>query len=134
MHQKTIIEKNYSFLQSTIQNNVLKCTGWLHPPNCNNFYKVLIEYVVGKEPKTTILSPDITPSRHIHMYRDHSLCLSFPPDLKWTEKSNVAELTIPWLAEWIIYYEIYLLNGNVWEGPQSPTHLTESTKNINRDI
>lgn len=94
----------------------------------------MIEYVLGHEPKTTILCPDIQPNKHIHMYKDHSLCLSYPSDLKWTENSNVGDLTIPWLAEWIIFYEIYLLNGGIWEGPQSPAHLTEATKNVNIDL
>lgn len=132
-YQQSLIEKNYSFLKCKIEQNVLKCTGWITPPGASNAYKVLIEYVVGNEPKTTILYPEIKPSVKIHMYRDHSLCLSFPSDLKWTESSKVAELTIPWLAEWLVYYELYLVNGNVWEGPESPVHLTEATLNVNVD-
>lgn len=132
-YQKQLVEKNFSFLSCKIVKNVLHCTGWLQPPNCNNQYKVLIEYVLGYEPKTTVLLPDIEPSKHIHMYKDKSLCLSFPPDLKWTEQSRVADLTVPWLAEWIVFYELYLVNGNVWEGPQSPVHLTDATININED-
>ncbi|WP_157280327.1 hypothetical protein [Pedobacter borealis] len=127
------MENKFSFMKCSIVNNVLKCVGWMSPPDCANRYKVLIEYVLGKEPKTTILYPKIEPSKHIHMYKDHSLCLSYPFDLKWTENSTVADLTPPWLAEWIIYYEIYMLNGNIWEGPESPAHLTEATKNINVD-
>lgn len=68
------------------------------------------------------------------MYKDRSICLSYPPDIIWHERSRVAELTVPWLAEWLVYYEIYLLNGNIWEGPQSPSHLTEETMNVNADI
>jgi hypothetical protein len=133
-YQKYLVETHYSFLNCVINKNVLKCTGWIQPPDCTNRYKVLIEYVLGHEPKTSILFPEVEPSKHIHMYKDRSLCLSYPPDLKWTEKSRMAELTIPWLAEWIVYYEIYLINGNIWEGPQSPAHFNENTKNINQDI
>ncbi|SHL97186.1 nucleotidyltransferase [Mucilaginibacter sp. OK098] len=132
-YQQTLIEKNFSFLKCKIENKVLKCTGWITPPGALNAYKLMIEYVVGKEPKTTIIHPEIQPSHKIHMYRDHSLCLSFPPDMKWTEASRVAELTIPWLAEWLVYYELYQVNGGIWEGPQSPAHLTEATVNVNVD-
>lgn len=132
-YQQALIEKNYSFLKCRIENKVLKCIGWITPPGASTSYKVLIEYVVGKEPKTTILHPEIQHSHKIHMYRDHSLCLSFPPDMKWTDSSRIAELTIPWIAEWLVYYELYLVNGGVWEGPQSPAHLTEATVNVNVD-
>jgi hypothetical protein len=132
-YQQTLIEKNFSFLKCRIENKVLKCTGWITPPGGTRAYKILIEYVVGKEPKTTVLHPEIEASHKIHMYKDHSLCLSFPPDLKWTESSRVAELTIPWVAEWLVYYELYLVNDSVWEGPQSPVHLTNTTINVNVD-
>ncbi len=91
-----------------------------------------MEYVVGNEPKTTILTPTIYPSKHIHMYRDHSICLHYPPDMRRNEKIKVFEYTIPWISEWIIYYEIYKMT-NVWEGRESPFHIRESDKNINID-
>ena len=132
-YQKTLIEQHYSFLKCRIENNVLICVGWLQPAGCKEAYKVKIEQVVGKEPKTTILYPEIKPSKRIHMYPDHSLCLHYPPDMKWTETTRVYEYSIPWLSEWIIYYELYLLNGNRWEGKESPEHLTEATLNVNKD-
>jgi len=132
--QAKLIKKHFQFLTCKIEYNVLKCKGWLQPDDCINRYQVLIEYVLGKEPKTTILSPDILPNRTIHMYRDHSLCLLYPPDLKWTEQTKVYEYTIPWISEWIVYYEIYLLNGNHWEGRESPEHFKESQKNTNEDF
>lgn len=70
------------------------------------------------------------PNKTIHMYKDHSLCLSYPPDIKWTERTNIHEYTIPWLSEWILYYELYLINGGDWEGKESPVHFTERDKNL----
>jgi hypothetical protein len=132
-HQKKMIEDHYGFLKCSIDNKVLRCSGYLKPDGCNNQYKVLIEHVVGKEPKTTILEPSIKPSSKIHMYQDHSLCLSYSKDTKWTENTKVYENTIPWLVEWIIFYELYLVNGNIWEGKESPDHLTPATMNYNED-
>lgn len=131
--QKKLIEQHYDFLKCRIENNVLKCTGWLQPAGCKDAYKILVEYVVGKEPKTTILYPDIQPSTSIHMYRDHSLCLHYPPDMKWTEQTKIYAYTIPWISEWLIHYELYLTNGNKWVGKESPAHLTETTLNVNTD-
>ena len=133
-YQKKLIEDHYSFLNCKIENRVLTCVGQLQPDDCKNCYKIKIEYVAGNEPKSTILSPFIEPSRHIHMFRDHSLCLHYPPDMQWNEKIKIYQYTIPWISEWIIYYEIYLVNGNKWEGRESPVHITEADQNINRDV
>jgi len=132
-HQKVLIERRYHYLECHIRNNVLVCTGWLQPEGCVDRYKVRIEYVVGFEPKTTILKPNIFPSKHIHMYRDHSVCLHYPPDMRWNEKIEINQYTIPWISEWIIFYEIYKMTGK-WEGRESPVHIHERDKNINVDV
>ncbi|MBI3137732.1 MAG: hypothetical protein HYZ15_04025 [Sphingobacteriales bacterium] len=128
-----MIEEQYPFLQCSIQNKVLVCTGWLQPDNCRDKYKVKVEYVAGHEPKSTVLWPKIEPSRDIHMYKDHSLCLHYPKDMPWNEKIKIYQYTIPWISEWIVFYEIYLINGNIWEGRQSPTHFTETDQNLNKN-
>lgn len=134
MLQKKRIESTYKFLSCSIdRDNVLRCSGWLQPTNCEGVYKVKVEYVAGKEPKSTIISPFVQHDPKIHMYSDHSLCLHYPPDMPWNEKINIAHYTIPWISEWIYYYEIYQLNGNIWEGPESPSHIRESDKNVNKD-
>lgn len=133
-YQEYLIKQNYSFLQTRIHKNVLTCRGKLKPGGCQNIYDIKIECTVGNEPKTTIVSPIIEPSKHIHMYNDHSLCLHYPPDMEWTVRTAIFQYTIPWIIEWIIYYEIYLQNGNIWEGPESPVHFTEADKNLNVDL
>ncbi len=134
MVQKKLMEKHYSFLTYEIEKNVLRCTGWLQPEGCKTKYKIKIEYVSGHEPKTTILSPKIEPGQSIHMYNDHSLCLHYPPDMYWNSQIQIHAFTIPWISEWIVFYELYLVNGNIWEGRESPTHICESDKNINKNI
>jgi hypothetical protein len=133
-YQQILIEKNFPFLKCSITNKVLTCTGWIQPEDSKGPYKIKIEYVAGCEPKSSILHPKIEPSKEIHMYKDYSLCLYYPPDMKWDEKTRVYQYTIPWISEWIIFYEIYLLNGGEWEGRESPTHITEDDKNINKDF
>lgn len=133
-NQKRLLEEHFSFLtcKVRVKNNVLDCIGILQPDLCKDRYKVKVEQVAGKEPKVTVLSPVIEPSVEIHMYKDHSLCLHFPPDMPRNERVNTFEYTIPWISEWIIYYELYIVKG-VWLGPQSPAHMKESDKNINVD-
>ena len=134
LKQKKLLESHFTFLNCRIHKKVLVCTGFVSPNGCKVRYRVKIEYVAGCEPKTTILEPYIEPCKEIHMYQDHSLCLHYPPDLPWNEKILIHEYTIPWLIEWIVYYELYLINGNVWEGSESPTHFTECERNINKNI
>jgi hypothetical protein len=132
--QQQLLEAHCPFLSCSITNKVLVAIGWLQPNDCKVRYKIKIEYVAGHEPKSTILYPIIEPARKIHMYPDHSLCLHYALDMKWTEKIKIYQYTVPWIAEWIIYYEIYLLNGGYWEGPESPLHMKDTDMNINQDI
>ena len=129
--EKKYIEEAFPFFNCSIdRSSLLTCKGWLQPDGCKSRYHVKIESMPGKEPKTTILSPSILPSVHIHMYSDHSLCLHYKPDLKWTERIFVWKYTIPWLCEWIIFYELYEVNGQKWLGRESPFHLSEEEFNL----
>ncbi len=132
--QQKLVERHYPHLNCHIHKNVLVCSGWIQPDDCKQRYKIKTEYVAGQEPKSTILYPIIEPSKEIHMYDDHSLCLHYSSDMKWTEKVKIHQYTIPWISEWAIFYEIYLMNGGKWEGKESPSHFTEADKNINEDF
>jgi hypothetical protein len=134
VRQKKRVESNFKFFTCRIHNKVLVCIGFIRPNGCKNKYKVKIEYVAGNEPKTTMLEPYVEPCKEIHMYQDYSLCLHYPPDLPWNEKILIHEYTIPWLIEWIVYYELYLINGKIWEGRESPNHFSESERNVNKNI
>lgn len=68
------------------------------------------------------------------MFKDHSLCLHYPPDKKWSGWTPIYQFTIPWLVEWIYYYEIYLVNGGFWEGSESPVHFSQADINVGEDI
>ena len=65
------------------------------------------------------------------MFPNHSLCLSYDGDVVWNERTELFRYTIPWIAEWIHFYEIYLLNEGKWEGPESPAHLRIEDMNEN---
>jgi hypothetical protein len=133
-HHRKLMQQHYNFLSYKIQKNVLICTGWIISDDYTNKYKIEIRCVAGKEPCCIILEPkDISPSIVIHMYKDHSLCLHYPPDMKWSGWTPIYQYTVPWIVEWIHYYELYLVNGGKWEGPESPVHFTENDRNIDED-
>lgn len=135
LYQKKQIEQHYHFLRCRLVNNILVCSGIISSSDYINCYTVEIKCVYGCEPSTKIIHPgDIVPSSKIHMYSDRSLCLHYPPDLKWSATTPIYKYTIPWLIEWIVYYELYLVNGGNWEGPESPVHFTEEDKNVTVDL
>jgi len=116
--QKRELEKKFSFLKCRIENDTLICRGVFQPDNCNA-YDVRIEFRAGCFPQVYILNPEIKPNADIHIYNEGSLCLFYPGDLKWKDTTSIAENTIPWIFEWILFYELYLLTG-VWEGEYVP--------------
>ena len=133
-HHKKLMREHYDFLSYKIKSNVLIGTGWITSDDYLNRYKIELRCVAGREPYCKILEPErITPLREVHMYEDHSLCLNYPPDMKWSGRTPIYLYTIPWIIEWIHYYELFLINGGKWEGPESPVHFTENDKNINED-
>lgn len=118
MLQKRELEKKFSFLKCRIENDTLICRGVFQPDNCNA-YDVRIEFRAGCFPQVYILSPEIKANADIHIYNEGSLCLFYPGELKWKDTTSIAENTIPWIFEWILFYELYLLTG-VWEGEYVP--------------
>lgn len=133
-YQKKLIEDHYNFLKCRIEGSVLKCTGSVNSIDYLNDYKIEIVCVAGYEPHCKIVEPvDIVACREIHMYEDHSLCLRYPQDMKWSGWTQIYRYTIPWIIEWIHFYELYLVNGKSWEGPESPVHFTENDRNRYQD-
>ena len=118
--QKKAIEHSYScFVCRIVSHSVLRCIGFIKPDTHSPDYEVQIEYRPKSSPTVRILSPKIEMSSNIHVYRDGSLCLYYPPDEKWKETDLISKKIIPWVAEWLLYYEMFLLTGK-WEGPEAP--------------
>ena len=66
-------------------------------------------------PDARILCPKIEPKRELHFYKTGNLCLYDWREQPWQDKWHLADTVIPWTAEWLLYYEIYLLTGK-WLG------------------
>ncbi len=115
--QRKEIEKKFSFLKCRIENDTLICKGAFKP--YAKAYVVRIEFRAGCFPQVYVLNPLIKPNADIHIYNEGSLCLFYPGDLKWKNTTSIAENTIPWIYEWILFYELFLLTG-VWEGEYVP--------------
>jgi len=118
--QKKDIEYHFDGFKCKILNrSELRCIGLIRPDEDSPVYKVRIIYRPGVTPKVRVLSPKIELSTKTHVYKGGDLCLFYPPDEPWKESYRIVEKTIPWTAEWIVYYELYLITGK-WEGPEAP--------------
>lgn len=120
--QKSRIEKLYNCFSCSVNGLTsyeLVCRGELQPLDAVDVYKIEIRMRPKRKPVVRILSPKIKQSAIIHMYRDGSLCLYYPYDMVWKISTQIAEYTIPWLIEWILYYEIFKITGK-WEGKEAP--------------
>ncbi|MGV8111823.1 MAG: phospholipase D-like domain-containing protein [Lentimicrobium sp.] len=117
-YQKYHIDNHYSCFKTSIVKGKLVCSGVIQPtPDCEK-YKVRIEFYPGHQPHVYVKSPEISPSSEIHVYREGFLCLFDPRETKWKDTLKIAEYTIPWTIEWILYYELWKITGK-WEGKES---------------
>jgi hypothetical protein len=48
-----------------------------------------------------------------HTYSDDTLCLHLGG--QWRPTMLIAQTTVPWISEWLYYYEIWLVTGQ-WHG------------------
>lgn len=119
--QKKSIEKQYCCFKCNIINHgaMLVCKGTLQPLDCIAPYHIKITQTAGNAPKVYVINPKIKCDPKIHIYKGGNLCLFYPAEFTWKSTTSVASYMIPWINEWIIYYELYQISGK-WEGPESP--------------
>jgi len=125
--EKASIEKHFSCFKCSIRGNLIVCNGTIQPIDESDEYAVQIRYQQNGTPKVFIKKPEIEPSTEYHMYPDGALCLYDHREQPWSNKLRIHETIIPWIAEWLVYYELWLLTG-VWYG-RSASH-GNGTKDI----
>ena len=100
--------------------------GKLRPLEFSESYDVRIEYRVGSKPKVWVLGlpsrEEESESKKIpHRFADGSICLFYGDE--WTANKPIAQTIVPWLLEWLVFYEGWLVTGE-WQGggthPTSP--------------
>jgi hypothetical protein len=92
--------------------------GELSPQDESPVYQVRIEWRGRRRPLVFIESPNVVPGAP-HRYPDKSLCLYYPEDQSWTPQKHLAMTIVPWTAEWLLFYELWLITGK-WFGPEAP--------------
>ena len=110
--ERSLLLKNYNFLETKIIGNTLHCKGLCTPSEYSMEYKYKVMYSPNKSPTVYAISPKIKYNKNIHMYpQDASLCLYYPKDFSWTSSSHLYNSIIPWTHEWFLFYELYQITG-----------------------
>ena len=109
----------YPHFRSTAKSGLLAAEGDIQPTAMSGFYHVKIEYRADEPPKVRVLSPELKlrddADRLPHTYRGDVLCLYLPGVGEWTPDMSLARTIVPWTAEWLFYYEAWLVTGR-WLG------------------
>jgi hypothetical protein len=117
--QKLRVEKHFPSFCCRLNSGVLECNGDIRPTDESTSYAIRIRYKLWSVPEVHVVRPTITPNSKIHMYADGRLCLYHPPTQPWKGSDNLHQTIIPWTAEWLVYYELFLSEGK-WLGPEIP--------------
>lgn len=120
LSQKKQIETDFDCFKCSIKgrgpNASLLCYGEITPTEFSQTYKIKLTYNGSGVPKVYVISPTIPFDDKAHMYSDGRLCLYYPPEDPWKHTKRISDTIIPWTAEWLVYYELYQIDGK-WHGP-----------------
>ncbi len=95
----------------------LNCTLRLQPSPASQRYTVHLAYRHGRRPRITVIDPPLIlhpgAASLPHVYAGDELCLYFPG--QWKHDRLLAHTVVPWISEWLMYYEVWLVTGR-WAG------------------
>ncbi len=117
-----------AFEGSKRANGLLTWTGILQPKAQPYAVRILWHPKIMPLPYVFVLEPKLKPragrtfEEVPHLIFDSeepeqsTLCLFDPDGNEWSPADLIAETTVPWASEWLLYYELWHLFGE-WLGP-----------------
>lgn len=101
--------------KGTLKAGRLVWTGLLQPTPLSRSYRIEITYRHRQWPRVRVLdSLQTRDGRSLpHVYSDGTLCLHEPDE--WADNMYIVDSILPWTAEWLANYEIWLATGD-WQG------------------
>jgi len=90
--------------------------GRLKPSGLAEQYLTEVSLQMSHQPVVNVIEPVLKPDgqgRLPHIWEDGSLCLNTAG--QWTTNMLLVDTVVPWAAEWLFHYEIWLGAG-VWFG------------------
>jgi hypothetical protein len=101
----------------TVRRGALDCIMPIQPSPASQTYTVRLRHRNGRRPQVTVTNPKLAlhPDAQAlpHVYPGDELCLYYPG--QWKHDMLLATTILPWTAEWLMHYEIWLITGR-WTG------------------
>jgi len=105
--------------RNEIRHGCLQCSGVIRSLPVTAAYAVRMEYHESNMPTVYVDDPELrrrdNGERCPHLYGDNEPCLYWPPGREWSPQMSLALTIIPWLHEWLVFYEGWLVTGE-WQG------------------
>lgn len=116
---------NRYFPSGRVINETMNSLIWevrLQPTELSRIYTIKLKYRVGESPKVFVTNPfplERYPGKdlleHVYSTAKQELCLYMNGTGEWTSQKIIAKTIIPWAAEWLQFYELWLATGE-WYG------------------
>lgn len=122
--QMLALKKLFPESTAKIQCGLLVWQGNLRPSPLSRSYKVRILYRLTETPAVEVVEPtleDRLGEAPPHMYPGRRPCLYSPKRFEWNESMRLSETIVPWLSEWLLFYEIWHATGEWCGGGEHPT-------------
>jgi hypothetical protein len=109
----------YPRFHCCVKGGVLIAEGDIQPTARSVSYRVRIEYHADDSPHVHVLSPKLESreegGRLPHVYPGNRLCLYLPGSGEWSKDLSLAHTIVPWISEWLFFYETWRVTGE-WLG------------------
>jgi hypothetical protein len=113
-----------------INRGQLNCVVPIEPTPASQTYSALIQYRHWKPPRVHIVEPTLALHSDAtllpHVYPGNELCLFYPGE--WQHNMLLAATILPWTAEWLLHYEIWLATGEWTGGGCHPTRTHRTSR------
>lgn len=125
-----------------VGNAELRFTFTIAPSEFGRFYECELRVPRNaSSPEMRVLQPDLValaegrPLPHVYSSEPNAvkLCLWRPKQREWMSQMTLKDTYIPWTAEWLAYFELWLATGT-WEGggehPTSPEKTAAAARTL----
>lgn len=118
-HQGAALTRRYPHGQLSGSRVVLVWSGAVTPAQYSDTYELVISHqLTGDAPLVYIARPrlQLVPGMPLpHVYPLNTLCL-YHGQAQWNSSMLIADTLVPWAAEWLIHYEVWLATQGNWTG------------------
>jgi hypothetical protein len=122
--QQALLRTAFPRSRTQIRRSQLAWEDVLTPTSISNSYLVRIMYQIGSGPRISVLNPKLQRRDGVkppHLYSGDRLCLYLPGAAEWANYMVLADTIVPWISEWLLYYEIWLATGEWCGGGVHPS-------------